>query len=359
MEENKEALKLLELIVPPAFCVREGTVVYRNQAAQRHMIEPGTEISNLLAAGKQEYADFTGGCLYVTLSISGQIYGATATRMEDGDIFVLDQDETQAELQAMALAAQELRRPLASIMAVADQLLPAISAAGDSTAQEQAARINRSLSQLLRIVGNMSDASRCQSISSPELRDICAILEEIFAKASALVAHANVHLTFTGLPERIFTLVDEDLLERAVYNIVSNSVKFMPQGGSIAAKLIRRRNKLYLVVQDNGQGIPDAIRSSVYFRYRREPAIEDGRFGLGLGMVLIRSAAIQHGGTVLMEQPESGGTRLTMTLEIRQPEAGTLRSPVFKVDYAGEREHILIELSDALPVKLYKKEAEH
>ena len=81
------------------------------------------------------------------------------------------------------------------------------------------------------------------------------------------------------------------------------------------------------------------------------------RYGIGLGMVLIRSVASVHGGTVLIDQPTGEGTRITMTLQIRQATDSALRSPIMKIDYAGERDHGLIELSESLPAGLYKKES--
>jgi K+-sensing histidine kinase KdpD len=140
-----------------------------------------------------------------------------------------------------------------------------------------------------------------------------------------------------------------------VYNLLSNAVKFTPRGGYIDAKLTRRGTKLYLTVQDSGSGVDPKVRGNVYSRYLRQPGVEDGRFGIGLGMVLIRSAAAAHGGTVLMEHPEGLGARITMTMTIRQS-SGSLRSNILKVDYAGERDHGLIELAESLPSKLYEKE---
>lgn len=76
-------------------------------------------------------------------------------------------------------------------------------------------------------------------------------------------------------------------------------------------------------------------------------------------MVLIRSAATAHGGTILIEQPKEQGMRITMTMEIRQSRNSSLRSPALHVDYAGEWDHSLIELSESLPVSLYKEDAEN
>ena len=71
-------------------------------------------------------------------------------------------------------------------------------------------------------------------------------------------------------------------------------------------------------------------------------------------MVMIRAAASHHGGAVLIDRPPQGGTRVTMTLAIRQDPVSQLRSPLLKVDYAGERDHALIELSDVLPAEYYR-----
>lgn len=356
MEQLNDAMGMLDLMVCPAFCVRDGHVFKVNPAAQGRMIAEGTAVSALLETGREEYDAFTGGCLYLSLNLSGTVCGASVTRMKEFDVFCLESDSS--ELQAMALAAQELRGPLANIMTAADQLFPNSSLNHDPAAREQAARINRGLFQMLRVISNMSDASRYSSdtVGRQETHNICALLEEVFSKASALVEHTGLSLTYTGIPEDIYCLADAEKLERAVLNIISNAIKFTPKGGCIEAKLIRRDQKLYLTICDSGNGIPDALQSSVFTRYLRSPALEDGRFGIGLGMVLIRAAAAIHGGTVLIDRPDGVGTRITLSLSIRQSNGSKLRSHVLRVDYAGERDHGLIELSDTLPAALYQKE---
>lgn len=356
--EQIEDTAMLDLMTRPAFCVSGGTVTRVNDAARRRTVTEGTPIGDLLVTGAREYREFRDGCLYLTLSLSGIPCGASVTRMEDCDIFLLEQDEDQAELQAMALAAQELRQPLTSVMTVADRLFPLTGEDADPAMQDQVARINRGLFQMLRIISNMSDAYRyCQdTVSRQETRDICGILEELFSAAAPLIAHTGMQLRFTGLNEPVYCLVDAEKLERAVNNILSNAVKFAPKGGTIDAKLSRTGNMLYLTVQDSGSGVPGDLRSSVYSRFRREPGLEDSRYGIGLGMVLIRSAAAAHGGTVLMEQSPERGNRLTMTVSIQESPETVVRSRVLHVDYAGERDHRLLELSDSLPADLYQKE---
>lgn len=355
MEQFHNALAMLDLMQQSAFCVQGGTIIKVNPAASAMLIEAGSPVQTLLSTGAEEYASFSGGCLYLTLTVAGHRIGASVARMQEFDVFTLEQDETDAHLQAMALAARELREPLSNVMTIADKLFPA--AEFDEKEQEQVSRINRGLFQMLRIIGNMSDASRytADTGARQEIRDICAVLDEVFRRAAALAEHTDVALHYTGYPESVYTLVDAQKLERAVLNILSNAIKFTPAGGTVTAKLTRRGTKMYLSVCDSGSGIAENLRGNIFSRYVREPGVEEGRYGLGLGMVLIRSTAALHGGTVLVDHPEDCGTRITISFAIRQGDA-TLRSPRLRIDYAGERDHGLIELSDVLPAHLYDPE---
>ena len=355
MEQLENIAGMLDLMVRPAFCVKDGIIAGCNQGARSCLIQIGTPIRELLNTGLEEYSEFSDGCLYLTITIQGQPMGASVTKQAGFDIFILEQDADRAELSAMALAAQELREPLSSVMTVADRLFPMICE--DAAYQEQFSRINRGLYQILRTISNMSDAARYQSETEGilEIRNATAVIEEIFQNAAALISQAGITVRLFNLSQPLYMLLDEEKLERAIHNILSNAMKFTPKGGSIDVTVAIRDSRLYLTVQDSGAGVDPALRASIHSRYLRQPGLEDGRFGIGLGMVLIRAAASVHGGTVLMEHPKQGGVRITMTMNIRQETGGLLRSPILKVDYSGERNHALIELSNVLPTELYQK----
>lgn len=347
---------VLHEIPIPAFIVRDGIVMDANAAARQQGIRADQPIGELLATGAEEYSTFSGGRLYLTLKLAGSGCGASVVRNPDYDLFLLEQDDDTAELQAMALAAQSLRGPLSNVMAVADRLFPLSESEGSMNAREQAARINKGLYQMLRIISNMSDAYRYSQDTAArfEIRDIRAIMEELFQQHVPLIQHTGVSLSFENLPASVFCLVDTEKLERAVGNILSNALKFTPKGGTIEAKLTRTGKMLHLTVQDNGSGIPQSLRGNVYNHYQRQPGIEDGRFGIGLGLVLIRATAAAHGGTVLIDHPEGSGTRITMTMAIRQDSDSLVRSSIISVDYAGGWDHRLLELADNLPAELYE-----
>ena len=357
MVQTDEISTLLNLFPEPAFSVMDGIIECVNRTAQSYLIEPGQSVASLLSAGVNEYTEFTGGTLYLTLTTPKVTCGVSVTRMGPRDFFVFESEEGHAELRAYALAAQQLRLSLSNCMLMTDRLFPKLEL--NDAQQDQVSRMNRSLYQMLRTVSNMSDASRCCT-DTPKMEtvELCAFLQELFDQARDLGEAAGISVRYAGPSEPVYMLADSEMLERAVLNLLSNAIKFTPKnGGPVQASLTRRGDLMYLTVADSGSGIPDSIRGSIFTRYRRTPSIEDSVHGLGLGMVFVRAAASAHSGAVLVEQPEAGGTRVTMTLKIRKNPTSAMRSPIFRVDYTGERSHGLVELSDTLPASLYDKDS--
>lgn len=349
MEANKEFYGMLDLLIRPGFCVKENQIVYANPAAKSLLLCPGLDIRELLLTGQEEYATFREGSLYLQLTIAGGC-GVSVYAADDLHIFLLDQESDDDALRAMSLAARELREPLTGMQMALEQLSP--EKTGD---QENLARLNRGIHQILRILGNMSDAYSSGAGTALELRDVPQVLESIFERAANHVASADMTLHFQNDVSSVLSLVDEQLLERAIWNILSNAIKFSPKGSALQAHFSRRGRTLLLSITDPGSGIAESLQGNLFRRYLRQPGFEDGRFGLGLGMVLIRSAAAKHGGTVLIDRPEGSGTRITLTLPIRQ-DTTALRSPVLRVDYSGEQDHGLVELADCLPLRAYYKD---
>ncbi len=350
MEQKKLQPDMLDFLPQPAFYAQNGSITRVNQAAASKSLEPGTEVSALLKTGAEEYALFQGGELYLSLTVENAPIGASVTRLGDKDVFILEQSCEQEEFHALALAAQELRDPLATIITVSDRLLSNLKDSDSSAAQ--LSRFNQGIYKLHRLIGNMSYAEKCNR-KAPVYTETCnlrSFFEELSAAADGLVSMSNRTLVYSGLEKDAFCLVNKELLERAFYNLLSNAIKFSPEESVIRITQKRNRNRLYLTVEnqkDNFDG------KDFFTGFHRDPGICDGRCGIGLGMVLVRSAASSHNGTVLVEQTETH-TRITMSLLITQSSETAVRSPVLFVDYAGDRDHKLIELSDALPAEAYK-----
>jgi len=346
MEEPRYISDLLERIAQPGFLVKNQKIVNVNQAARAMLLAPEMPVAQFLCTGSEEYAAFQEGHLCLTLTIGGQNHAAVVSRLDDCDLFLLDPAEETAEFRSMALVSKELRMPLMQIISSAQQL--ANTEGADSPA---AARMNQGLMQMLRLVNNLGDISRYMTSSRMEVRDVDSFLQEVFEKAGTLT-RGRVQLSYEGLKQPVFSQIDPEQLERAVWNILSNSIKFLPENGSIQGRLSRHGRMLHLTLQDSGSGIAEAVRETLFARYLRKPGLEDPRYGLGLGLTIVQTAAANHGGTVLISSiPE--GTRVTMTMAICQDSNALLRSPLLRPDYTGGWDHGLVELSDCLSADLY------
>lgn len=350
MENIPNLQRMLEWMDRPAFYVREGKILCSNQSARSRMVTEETPLAPMLGAHLSDYQEFSGGSLTLSLTIGTATCRASVERIGDGDLFVLSSDSEEKAMRAMALAAQKLRLPLNQVMNAADELLPEFVKA-DPESEQSFCAMNHSLYQMLRIVLNMSDAY-LRTSPQMELQDISAVMHEIFAQCIPLCQTVGVTLHFQNLPQSVYSLADSSLLERAVYNLISNALKNVCPGSTIEASLIRRNTRLYLTIINPGTSRSTPPAAGAFSRFLREPGIEDSQNGLGLGMQLVQSAAIAHGGTSLMETQKDGGMRVTMSMAIRQ-NTDTLRAPRLRIDYAGERNHALIELSDLLPGRLY------
>ena len=347
MELQTDTLRMLDLMTAPGFCVKNNEIIKVNAAAQGLFFRPGTDIRTLIQIGGEDYSRFTQGCLYLSLVCEGNTWSASVTRENGLDVFLVEQASAQPELQAFALAARELRSPLNNAMLIADQLLKELP----DQQSEGVSRLNRGLYQLLRIVDNMSDAEFWYAGSVQQTHNICAVLEEILSKAQEKINTTKVTMTYVLPEEPIYTLCSPEQLERALLNMLSNAVKFTPNEGTIQVTMTRQDNSLRLSVLNSGSAMADEILHTVFSRYRRRPVIEDSRHGIGLGMVLIRNAAANHNGTVLVDRPEPSGTRITMTLSLRSSD-NSLRSPI-SLPLSGGFDAGLIHLSEVLPPRLY------
>lgn len=352
--EEKENFALLDLLLQPGFCVEENRITRVNAAAQSLLLTPGMDIAPLLQTGAEEYAAFTDGCLYLRLNLEGASLDASVTRMGQTDIFVLDPEEADSELQALSLAARELRYPLTDLTAITENLLPRYLNTQDPVAEELLARMSQGIYRLQRLLGNMSDAAQPNALGYQEVRNLAQIFEDVFVKAAALLEPTGVTLRYDGLPRDVWGLIDAAQMERAVLNLISNAVKYLPPQGHLHASLTQSGKTLRLTLTDNGSGLGPGGLGLLNQPYLRQPGLEDPRRGLGLGLVLVRAAATNHGGAVLIDQPPAGGTRVTLTMRIRPAAQTQVRSPI--ADLTGGRDQALIELSEVLPLSAYKKE---
>ena len=120
-----------------------------------------------------------------------------------------------------------------------------------------------------------------------------------------------------GLPDIV---ADRERVLQVMMNIVSNSIKYTPDGGHIVISAGRREDRVWMVVNDNGIGIPEEDRSRIFERfYRVDKARSRQSGGTGLGLSIAKEIVDRHQGVLALEEKEGPGLALRLELKIEGP----------------------------------------
>jgi signal transduction histidine kinase len=147
-----------------------------------------------------------------------------------------------------------------------------------------------------------------------------ALLERILILMEPVASQRSIQLKrefASGLPP---VLADPDLLSRAAENLVSNAMKYSPDGTAVTVTLRSDEESVTIEVADQGYGIPEADLARVFEKFYRVPRVQDaGVPGTGLGLPMVREIAELHHGSVSVKSEVNHGS--TFTLRIPRNEA--------------------------------------
>ncbi len=233
--------------------------------------------------------------------------------------------ETADRLKSEFIAnvSYELRTPLNTIIGFAEILTDQYFGSLNPRQIEYSRGILESSQRLLSLINDILDLATIEAgHMSLELEsiDLYRMLSSVLALTRERARKKNLTIEF-DCPSDIGVIVaDERRLKQALFNILSNSVKFTPENGSIHLVARRTSEAVELVFQDTGIGIPREDHGRVFGKFERGTQPE-ARHGAGLGLSLVKSFIELHGGVVELDSDEGVGTRLTCRLPAREIDA--------------------------------------
>ncbi len=243
-------------------------------------------------------------------------------------------ERTQAEL--LANVSHELRTPLGAIIGFSELMLREMHNGPEAGVNEKHRAylldINESGRHLLENISDILDLSKIDAgrMSLIESKfDTRLLLSKTLRLARPRVRAAGISLTVDfgeGLP---FLWADELKLRRVLLNLISNAIKFTPQGGRVVLAANRTKDGgVTFSVQDTGIGMTADEVSLALLPFRQiEAAYSRKHEGLGLGLPLAKSLIDLHGGALAIQSQPQLGTIVTATLP---PERTTERDPITK-----------------------------
>ncbi|MGN1408911.1 MAG: ATP-binding protein [Eubacteriales bacterium] len=227
-------------------------------------------------------------------------------------------DESRREF--VANVSHELRTPLTAIKGAVEtvRMDPEIDAADRDyfldMALSESDRMKRIVDDLL-VLSRLDNKRTKWNIEKFDIRQSVRRLCDVMR--SDLEAHRH-RLTFgcdKNLPE---ITADRQRIEQVVINIMSNAIKYTPDGGQIDIRITKSQRKSVLIsVADNGIGIPDEDISHLFERfYRVEKSRNQDAGGTGLGLAIAKELVEAHGGQITVESELGSGTNVTIELPI-------------------------------------------
>jgi two-component system, sensor histidine kinase and response regulator len=268
------------------------------------------------------------GTFGISRDVTAQINAENALLGQAQQLSV--QNERLRELDGMkdefiGLVSHELRTPLTSIIGYVRLLRD--KRTSEQNADEYAEVIQRNSQRLLRLVEDLLFLSQTHAgkmvveLRSTDLAEIASsAVEEIRPEAQ----RKNIDLTLRATAA-LRAPVDATRIAQLLGNLISNAVKFTPEGGRVEVRIGTEGDWAVLAVADTGAGIPAADKERIFDRFFRSAAATRQVIpGTGLGLTIARDIAAAHGGTIAVESDEGRGSTFTVRLPLEPlPVPGT------------------------------------
>ena len=236
---------------------------------------------------------------------NGRIEGFVAVLNDITELKELDRIKSEM----VRMTSHDLKNPLQAAMANLELLQEDTEALDDPEIDLSVGNIERQLSKMYRIIGNILDLERVRLGSQPtEICHPARIVTEAIDELQDMAHEENVALNVEIAPDAADFLGDSDQVHRAIVNLIENAIKFNRSGGQVDVSVTMHANHVRFTVADTGIGIPPDMQSKIFDRfYRGHQSGAEHVSGSGLGLSLVKAVVDSHNGELTVDsRPEQG-----------------------------------------------------
>ncbi|HEY0606455.1 MAG TPA: ATP-binding protein [Herpetosiphonaceae bacterium] len=258
------------------------------------------------------------------LAFAEELAAMAAMALDNARLYSKAQAAVEARDEFLSIAAHELKTPTGALLAATQLICKWLP-----QEQEPSERMRRELDvisvaskRLNKLIDSLTEFAQLQTgrfTLEHQPVVLCTLARQVLSQIQPSSRHyvalfcADETLTIEGDPLR---------LERVLYNLTQNAIKYSPRGGPITVRIERQGDQAVIQVKDQGIGIPEAAQSHVFQRfYRAGNAIQQHIGGTGIGLYLVKEIVTRHGGTVAVSSMEGYGSTFTITLPLTQPQS--------------------------------------
>ena len=159
---------------------------------------------------------------------------------------------------------------------------------------------------------------------SPELTDVRSFVEKIIATSRPIADRKQTRIEARYSEWLSSVVLDRPKMSQVLLNLISNAIKFSPDGANIQITVDQERTKIRIGVRDDGPGIPADELGSIFIPFYRSQRSAPIQRGTGLGLAICKRIVERHGGTIWAENAIGGGAVFHLTLPLNVTAAHTL-----------------------------------
>ena len=214
----------------------------------------------------------------------------------------------------------ELRTPLTMILAPVDRILDKTRDSISPQASEMLEVVRLNGRRLLDLINRLLDFSKLEAghmqLSARKI-DLNQLIRELVAAARPLAEQRGLRVMADFDPELPLLEADEEKLDIIISNLLSNAMKFTPEGGTVRVETLFAEDRVWVVVSDTGIGIDEADYAKVFERFVQSDGSSARAFsGTGLGLALVKELVELHGGQIHLKSQIGRGSRFWFDLPL-------------------------------------------
>jgi signal transduction histidine kinase len=225
----------------------------------------------------------------------------------------------------LATVSHELRTPLTSIVGYLDLIADAYDLAELGFEQEFQI-IQRNVDQVLNLLRDLASAGTREQSLRIEPVDLTALVSQSIGASRPSIDRARQQLELELPSSSLIGRVDAARVAQVLDNVVSNAVKYTPEGGALRVSLTREGDDALILIADTGRGISKNDQARVFERFFRSHEVRDAAIqGVGIGLSIAKTITEAHGGTITIDSEPGKGATFIIRLPLR-PQGAPLSS---------------------------------
>ena len=229
--------------------------------------------------------------------------------------FLAETLEKQDELRKRYASdiAHELRTPLTTIKSYVEAIIDDVWDPSDENLTIIMDEVN-SLNKLVEDLRNTFESKEIHTIINKTIFNISQEIEGIVSTFRPIYQKKN-HILLSSIKNDIEISMDKEKLKQIMYNLLSNSMKYLGENGKVKVSLSSDNNKIRIIIEDNGMGINKEALPHIFERfYRVDESRNKETGGTGLGLSITKTLVEAHGGNIHVESEFGIGTKFTIIL---------------------------------------------